>query len=81
MIFKIVLTDEECIVQGQYEVEVSKRCPSEEEEEEKMYIHPKDLQRTQVFNFHAKDLGDQILNDIKALYQQKKGGEKSENGN
>lgn len=71
MKFKITMTDEECVVLGEYEVELTTdESPSEEDTEGVCRIHPDELEG-RAFRENAVLVGENILSDMKAVYFQK----------
>jgi len=74
MRFKVTLTDEESVVLGQYDVEVVEKLDEEHLNEslDNTSIEESDFDSLHNMGVHARFLGELILDDVEAIYLQRK---------
>jgi hypothetical protein len=75
MKFKVRLVTEECEVIGTYDIDIVAEIKPEEFENdvnEGCLIEESDLSKPRAMDAHAEYLGRLVLNDVKAIYFQKK---------
>lgn len=76
MKFKIILTDEQSEVLGQYSVDVVKKIDPKEFEKDELdgcLIEESDFEFPIAMGQHARYFGELIIDDVKAIFFQRKG--------